>query len=314
MPSAANPSPYLDVQSGFRVMQDYFGNRGTAPKSPKGYVRPYVESAPSTPLPLKYRSPHGVSVLNTSLPRISQCQLRESTPRSPRYQKDQIPCVTNAAKGTHTQNRLPLDLRKGPVRQTTPKATEVVVPLPIHRKAIGSPSHRREASTETIVHNAGTTGSLLIGIELPGSFKLLQPTPSTPATTHEVTTPEDAKPTPRLASPTTPKNPFLGVPQDPTDPGGFRGNSATVTSYPSVTTSPAQNPRSSGQSLKDIFHGVRFASLKELPPVVLKDPVAARIPPNLGSLGVPISAVQRMRGYLPIRRGIFRRLSLGDLE
>jgi hypothetical protein len=306
MPSAANPNPYLDVQSSFRAMQDYFSNRGTTPKTPKGYVRPYVESTPSTPLPLKYRSPHGESAPNTTLPRRSQCQFRESTPMCPIYRKSKGPYITNTAKGAHPQNRL---LLGGSFRQKPSEATEAVSPLPIHRKVAGSPPHRREASTETIVHNASTTGSLPTCTELPGSFTLPMSAPGL-----DVTMPGDAKPTPSLASSTTPKNPFLGISQDLTDPGGLRGDSATVTSYPSATTSPAQSPHPSGQSLKDIIHGVRFASLKELPPVVLKDPVAARIPPSLGSLEVPISAVQRMRGYLPIRRGIFRGLSLGDLE
>lgn len=64
---------------------------------------------------------------------------------------------------------------------------------------------------------------------------------------------------------------FLGLPDPP-------GSEAIAISYRSASTSRVQIRRQLGQNPKDISPGKRIRSLDQLPPVFLRDPIAARNP------------------------------------
>jgi len=138
---------------------------------------------------------------------------------------------------------------------------------------------RLEASSETIVHHR--VGESLPGI-LPEALQLL---PLINAVRHTpglaITTPGESEHRDDFPKVTPEQSSFLGM-----TPGGRVEEEATATPHQSVSTNRALNHHRSLQNLKDTFQARRIkhiASMGDLPPFILKDPITGTPVPIMPS-------------------------------
>lgn len=257
-------------------------------------MRTHAGSAPNTPFSPRHRIPGGQSRLDPSLTQNPPRPFREITLDSLKSQMDRGLSVGSNSVVSPKNHSTP-GIRRGYIHQVPHKPTVVVPSQSIHRKPVGSPQYRREVSTETVVHNTGVAESL----PQKRADSIRQPQPTTPirAPRSEVVAPGDnITHIPKPSSPTMLVNPFLDVLQGPTNSRSLQENFAIATPYPSAPGSQIQSARPSVQNFKGISSGMRFAAIKELTPMALRDPGAARIPPRLGSRAPPIPEVRHQHG------------------
>lgn len=238
------------------VEEGYF-NRATSPlKAPKAlqrYIKPYAASTPDTP-----RRP-GEPIQSVEYPS-----------RSPLHSR--LPVSSGSAYGSRSGGRT-----QAPQH----------ISLPIQQKEIGSPVVRGRAnSSETVVHNFKADEPVAVELEdSPGLEVATTPPVTTPRL--NVTTPGETIHNIPLRSPTAYDQHFLDILTTP-EFGGLQENEATATSYQSASTNQALYPLQLLQSPKNILRANRIPSLEEFPPVVLKDPISARIPSTPRHQEIPI--------------------------
>jgi hypothetical protein len=107
----------------------------------------------------------------------------------------------------------------------------------------------------------------------------------------KVTTPGETTHTLSLISPPVGEEPFLDVPRVPVENEGVQGNEAIVTSHQSALMNQALTGLPLLQNPKDTSQANCIHSLQDPPPMILKDPISARLPSNLQSQWIPISTV-----------------------
>jgi hypothetical protein len=199
---------------------------------------PFVDYPSSTPQPSKSR-PHSVGSLQDSSQR-SQLQIKSAK---------------SSAKP----------------RETHPDALRHDA-LPIRHKKVGSCSQNlRTSSTETIVHKTNPTEPE--PAELPDE----QMSPIPLSRLHVLTSRGVAQNT-RTLPPATVEQPFLDVPQYQSNEKDLQENLATAILFLSASTSQVLSTLQLPQSPIDMSLGNRIASLSELPPVILRDPLTTGIP------------------------------------
>ena len=227
-----------------RVEEDYFNRTPSPPQMPRRYPKPHVESTPYTP-PGQEDNSHYI----------------ESASEKP--QQGCLPVKADSEYGN---------------LQGIPTQIDQHVTMPIRRKEVGSAfARRRASSSETVIHNIEVEQPLLVELPVnPGLIIAATPPSVTPRL--EVTTPGETTHTLPLISPTASEVPFLDIHRAPHECEGLQKCEAIVTSYQSASTSQALTRLPLLQSPKDTFRANRIPSLKDFPPVVLKDPISARIP------------------------------------
>lgn len=220
-------------------------------------------------------------------PRTST-QFVEPTMKAPINQKD----LSNRIKtpsGKHQPRVSPLKAHSlyGDV-PVTPTRSDQIVTLPIRPKEAGSGILRRRASSsETVIHNIETDQSLPVELlDNPRLVSNVTP-PSVPPQVH-VTTPGETTHTLSSVSPSAGGESFLEILRGPSESKEPRENEAIGISCPSALMNQALTHLSSLQEPKDISQANRIKSLKDFPPVLLKDPISARIPLNAQSQRIPL--------------------------
>jgi hypothetical protein len=234
-----------------RIEEDFFNRTPSPPKTSQRYHKPYIESALHTPIGQKAQSHY----IETA---------------SERAEQSCFPVRVDSSYGNS---------------QGTPTQTDQNISLPIRRKEVRLATLRRRASSsETVIHNIGIEQPF--PVELLNNLGIAATPPLTPRL--EVTTPGKTTRTLSLTSPTIGEEPFLDIAKAPSECEGLQENEAIVTSYQSASMSQALTHLPWLQNPKDTFQANRIPSLKEFPPVVLKDPLSARIPSNPRSHETPI--------------------------
>jgi hypothetical protein len=151
--------------------------------------------------------------------------------------------------------------------QATDASSYTARSISIPRKPVGSPSRQRtEESSETIVHNNSSVTP--VQIQQPFPNEIQQPQHSLSVDPVWATLGQNMS----LASSKPP--PFLGKEALSSKLAGLFENKATAISFRSVSTKQVvvHPPLAQGVSIR------RIISLNELPPVSLKNPIAARVP------------------------------------
>ncbi len=162
--------------------------------------------------------------------------------------------------------------------EETPIPTAQRIILPIRRKEVGSPSAcRRASSSETIIHNIKIEQALPVELT-DGRGLAIAATPDSVIPRLQVTTPGETVHKFPLRSPTLDEGPFLDLSIAPSECEGQLENRAIVTSYQSALMNQILTHLPSLQNPTDTLRANRIYSLKEFPPVILKDPISARIP------------------------------------